>query len=461
MIRKKSFDLLKDPVKPLIFKLALPVMMSGFLRTSYSFIDMIFASRLGGVQVASVAFVAPLFIMIQALGVGLSTGGVSVIARFLGEGDSKKASAYASQLRYIILLIALIISVIGLFFSDSFLRSLGVSGDLLQQSAVYTQIRFFSIPFSLLIQLYMTFYKSQGKMTITTKLAFFGVLGNTLLNWLFISVLNQGIGGLAYATLLTMILQTIAIVWDYHRGDHSFNLLWRAEKTLLNFKIWKKLFKVGLPLSFSHGSSQFGFLLINTFIVPYGYQVVAAFAIGNQVNSLFFAPTSGVGQALIPLIAQNWGKKSLNRIKEAINTGMVFALLFGIFGAIVIQFIILPLGAFLAKGDEVIISHVINYIRLMGWTLIAWSVFQSLSGIFNGFQKTNVTMSISILRLWGLRIPGLLMFRYLLPAFAEYGVWYTMFFSNVITALMALLLYFLYIPKKIFRSMEISESELL
>lgn len=454
MKKKIKKNLLTDPVKPLLFKLALPVMISGLLRTSYSFVDMIFASRIGGLQVASVAFVAPLFIMIQALGVGLSNGGVSIIAKTLGEDNREKASSYASQLRYIILIFASLMMMIGIFFATAILRILGVTGDMLEQSSIYTQIRFFSIPLTLIIQLYMTLYKSQGKMAVTMYMAFLGVVVNTGLNALFVIVLDRGIGGLAYATLLTMIIQAVLIIIDYHRNAHDFDLTWISGKKIFDFQAWKDLFRVGMPLAFSQGSTSFGFLLVNSFIAPYGYQVVAAFAIGNQVNSLFFAPTAGVGQALTPLIAQNWGRKAMDRIKTAINTGMVFAVVFGFFGAVAIQIIIRPLGSFLAKGDEIIISHVLNYIRMMGWTLIAWSIFQSLSGIFNGFQKTKVTMGVNLLRLWGVRIPGLLAFRFLFLSFAEYGVWYTMFFSNVITALAALALFFVYIPKIISSGME-------
>lgn len=72
MKQKTNVDLIHDPIGTLIFKQTVPVILAGVLSTSYMFIDMIFASRLGGVQVASVAFVTPIFIMLQALATGLS-----------------------------------------------------------------------------------------------------------------------------------------------------------------------------------------------------------------------------------------------------------------------------------------------------------------------------------------------------------------------------------------------------
>lgn len=446
-MKKRNSDLLTDSVNDLLIKLATPLMVSGLLRMSYSFIDMIFASRLGGVQVASVALVAPLFLLVESFGLGLSSGGVSIIAKALGEDDSSKAAAYASQLRILILLFALLVSIPGVLFSNSIVEIFSAERDLHQNATLYTKIRFLSIPFAMSIELYSALYKSQGKMSITMILAFLGILCNIVFNGLFIGILKMGIGGLAFATLITMFIQAVYVLYDYHKADHSFSIYWIGKERFLDRELCGRLFHVGLPLVFALGSAQLGYLLINIIIVPYGYQVMAAFAIGNQVNTLLFEPATGLSQAMVPLIAQNWGRRAMERIRDIINRSMSFAIIFGVAGALLIQLIIDPLGTFLSKGDEVIISHVLNYIRMMGWTLIAWCIFQSLSGIFDGFQKTTVTMTISIIRLWCLRIPGLLAFRYLLPTLEEYGVWYTMVLSNVITALLALLTYLIYIPK--------------
>ena len=78
-------------------------MLAGLLTTSYGFVDMIFASRLGGVQVASVAFVTPLFVMLTAVVRGIARGGVSIIAKLIGQNERDQAAAYATLLRLLIM----------------------------------------------------------------------------------------------------------------------------------------------------------------------------------------------------------------------------------------------------------------------------------------------------------------------------------------------------------------------
>lgn len=449
-----SANLLNDPINSLLFKLSTPIMLAAVLRTSYDLNDIIFASRLGGLQVASVAFVGPLFLTLQAIGLGLSLGGVSIIAQNIGKGEREKASEYARELRLLTLLLGIIITLVGIFLSDGILNALGVSGDFFNQSAIYTKIRFLSIIFSLVFQLYMSFYNSQGKMKMSLYMTLVGLILNAILNALFIFKFDLGIAGLAYATLLTQIIQTIIITVIYHKEDHNFDLSFKIFTKKPNFSKWKKLLIVGLPLSFSLSGSQVGHLLINTFIVSFGYEVVAAFAIGNQINTMFWDPSTAIGQSIIPLLAQNWGNKALDRMKLIIKNGMIYTIIFSIIGAILIQIILRPAAGFLAKGDSLITEHVVNYIRLCGWAIIPYGMFQTLSGIFNSFQKTKSTMIITLIRLWGIRLPGILLLKTFMPWIEEYAIWITIPLSNVFTAIAAAILYYSYVPKKIFKPLE-------
>lgn len=445
-MKKPQADLLNEPIQTLIYKQTIPVMLVGMLSTSYMFIDMFFASRLGGVQVASIAFVTPIFVMLQALASGLSRGGVSIIAKLIGQGEKEEACAVATQLRLIVISLALIFSVAGILFMPFLLSLLGIDGELHAQALIYTQILFFSVPFSLASRLYMALFKSQGKMNITSRITLLGVVGNTALNSLAIFVFKMGIDGLAYASVLTRIIQSIVVISVFHKTHQDFEIKWRTPSSFNRHAIWFRLFKVGLPLSFSQASLHFGNLLINIIIVPYGYQVVAAFAIGNRINSLLFFPSKEIGQALVPLIAQNWGQKAMSRVREAVRRGIVFSIVFGIFAAFVLQAIKYPLGAFLTKGDQLTYGHVINYVGIAGWSVIAWAIFHTLQSIFNSFQKTSFTFIINLVRLWCIRIPGILLFRFLLPSVAEFGVWYTMFASNTLTLFFAVVYFAIKVP---------------
>lgn len=441
MLKNKKHNLDKDPITQLIVKMSAPVMLAGLLTTSYGFVDMVFASRLGGVQVASVAFVTPLFVLLTAVVVGISRGGVSIIAKQIGQDEREEAAAYATQLRILIIGVALFFSVSGVLFASPLLRLMQLSGGLFDQSLIYTRIMCFSLPANAIVALYMTLFASQGKMEIATQISLLGVISNVILNSVSIYVLNLGIDGLAYATLGTKFIEAAFIVWLYRRQKHDFAIRWRTGSAFNTRDINIHLLKVGMPLAFSRGSTHFGFLLINVLIIPFGYEVVAAFAIGNQINSLMFTPTRSIGQGVVPLIAHNWGANALPRVRQAIKVSLQYSLICGVVGGIFIYLVKFPLGRFLTNGDETIYNHVINYCGLVGWSVIAWSVFQMLQSIFDSFQKTTFTVWINLIRLWGVRIPGVLLTSALLPSLAEYGIWYTIFISNVLAMIFAIIFF--------------------
>ena len=439
-------DLHKDPIQKLIYKMTLPGMLTGLVMTSSSLVDMIFASQLGSVEVASIAFVAPMFIMIQALARGVIRGGISIIATLIGKGAREEAAAYAAQLRFQIMVLSVLFCTLGLLLLPVVLGAVGLSQELYNQSLIYSRILFLSIPVAMIQQLFDSFFRSQGKMAIVSKISIFGIVSNAVLNALFIFVLGFDIDGLAYASLLAAAIQMIVIVYLYQKETHDFELRWRTPKEFSKLAIWRRLLVVGLPLSFSQASAQFGFMVLNIFIVQYGHQAVAAFAIGNSIHSLLFTPAREIGNGLVPLIAQNWGRGSIDRVRESIKLGLIFSIVFGILAGVVIQLIKLPIALFLTKDDAVTYGHIINYVSLVGWTVIAWSIFHTLQGIFNSFQKTMFTFIVGLVRLWGLRIPGIILFYMYIPTLAEYGIWYTMFISNVITAIFASVYFALVIP---------------
>ena len=182
MRKNKKYNLDKDPIIGLIVKMTAPVMLAGLLTTSYGFVDMIFASRLGGVQVASVAFVSPLFVMLTAMVRGIARGGVSIIAKLIGQKKNDQAAAYATQLRLLIIAPRPVFSPFQASSLPPFCSGCyNFSGTLFDQSLIYTRIMCFSLPANAVIALYITLFVSQGKTEIATYVSLLSLASNVIM----------------------------------------------------------------------------------------------------------------------------------------------------------------------------------------------------------------------------------------------------------------------------------------
>ena len=71
--------------------LAVPILLGMGVHTIYNLADMYFIGRLGGQEIAAVAFNMPIFFLILGLTMGLGSGVTASIARYVGKKDKNKS----------------------------------------------------------------------------------------------------------------------------------------------------------------------------------------------------------------------------------------------------------------------------------------------------------------------------------------------------------------------------------
>jgi Na+-driven multidrug efflux pump len=79
-------------IAPLIFRLALPSIVSMLITSLYNMADTFFVSQLGTSAAGAVGVIFPLMALIQAYGMTFGVGGGSYISRLLGQKDRKRAT---------------------------------------------------------------------------------------------------------------------------------------------------------------------------------------------------------------------------------------------------------------------------------------------------------------------------------------------------------------------------------
>ena len=126
--RLSSF--LVDPSKAL-WRLAVPIMFGLGIHTLYNVIDMIFIGQLGGNAIAGVAFNMPIFFLMLGLTMGLGSGVTASIARFIGDEDKKSADNSAEHALAMAGCIAIIFTILGIYYGEKILIALGAEGEIL------------------------------------------------------------------------------------------------------------------------------------------------------------------------------------------------------------------------------------------------------------------------------------------------------------------------------------------
>src|SRR5690606_34340155 len=117
--------------------LSVPMILEMLLQSVFELADIFFVSRLGAEAVAAVGIVASLLVIVFAIGVGLTMAVTAMVARRIGEKESRAASATAFQGIVVAVLISAPLAIGGIVFTEDLMRLMGASDAVVELGATY------------------------------------------------------------------------------------------------------------------------------------------------------------------------------------------------------------------------------------------------------------------------------------------------------------------------------------
>ena len=85
------------PIRPLLYTMAVPLMLSLLIQSLYNIVDSFFVAKISEDAMTALSLVFPVQNFINAVGIGFGVGINAVIALYLGEGNEEKADKAATQ----------------------------------------------------------------------------------------------------------------------------------------------------------------------------------------------------------------------------------------------------------------------------------------------------------------------------------------------------------------------------
>ena len=185
-----------------------------------------------------------------------------------------------------------------------------------------------------------------------------------------------------------------------------------------------------------------GFIILNSFIQSYGTNTVAAYGMVNRISGLLNIPPGGIGSAITSIIGQNIGNRNIDRVKETFFKASIIVVIMSIIIAIISFFKINEiLGFFIdAPIESKLMIQANSYMKYTLLTLVMLNMFFIYQGLFQGSGNSKYSMFIDVVRLWGIRIPLLFLFKYMTD-FGVTGIWLAMSISNVLVTIIAQFIY--------------------
>ncbi|MFI3237051.1 MAG: MATE family efflux transporter [Lachnospiraceae bacterium] len=454
MNMKKKVNILEDKLDSVIWIIIIPIIATNLIDGIYGIIDSLFVANIGSMAVASVTFVGPIQDTLSAVGTGLAFAGCGLIAQYIGAGDEKRARRMIGHVFVIGTIVGFVVSAFTFFFSEFVLIRAGITDALIADAKLYLELTSWSVCFNFIIIIYLAIERAQGNTKHAMTINFYSLALKLVFCYLFTILYDGGIAGIGYATVLAKGI--CAVICIFCMISKKNDRLLKLEEYAITASHTKILLITAIPLIMEKSLVAYGFVITNKYVLEFGEAVLAAYGVTNKVNSVFFKSVTAFGYGLAVIVGQNVGAKNIDRARAAVRKTMLYSVLVAI---LALAFLI-PMRPYIASlfidSSEETYQHIINAMGIYTASIIPWGITECVLGIFQGTGYTMYNLTISLVRIYVLRVPVVIILSQPFWGLGEFGIWYAMLISNTLCAFFSLSMYFL-LRKKVFNHLFISK----
>lgn len=210
---EKKFNTMS--IGSLVLHLGVPAMLAQFFNVLYSIVDRIFVGNINGVgdlALASIGVCAPVLTAISAFANMVGVGGSAIMSISLGRGDKKTAQKTINNAMLMLVIISVIVTIISIIFKRQLLFFLGCSENIYSYANKYFTIYILGTIFALCSLGMNQFILAQGYARQGMISVIIGALTNVMLDFVFVYILNKGISGAAYATVISQFCSCAYVI---------------------------------------------------------------------------------------------------------------------------------------------------------------------------------------------------------------------------------------------------------
>lgn len=329
------------------------------------------------------------------------------------------------------LIVAGLLTALLFGFTEPILHLLGARGDTLGLCAEYANVIALGAVFQLLATGFVPFIRNMGGATVAMIAMILGFATNIVLDYTFVWVLNQGMAGAAWATIIGQAVTMIVAV--------IFFLVKKSSLRLPGFRelcsLWKEVLKVSLSPFGLTFSPTITMLLMNRFLLLYGgEQAVAVYGCIGYITSILYLLLQGVGDGSQPLISQYYGEDDQSSVRATRKLAYLTATVITVVCMVGVYLARAKVGVLFGASPEAN-AGVIQYLPFFLATLLFLAFVRITTSYFYAMEKN----ALSYLLVYAEPVGTLLMLLILPPMLKLTGVWLAVPIVQFITFVIAMI----------------------
>lgn len=416
---------------------SLPMLFGNVLQNLYNWVDSIIVGNyLGYKALAAVNIAFPIMFILTSVILGLTMATSIMISQYAGANDEKMIKRTIGTTTIFLGGAAIIIALIGVFFSKSFLLLVNTPAEIIQDAQGYLIIIMAGVIFTFGYNMTSAVLRGLGDSFTPTIFLIISTVLNALLDIVFIIGLgpipSMGVSGAALATVIAQGVSYILSMVYLSKKGHLISF--KLSELRFDRKIMLKILSLGVPSAVQQFIVSSGLLALSGIINSFGADVIAGFGAGSKIDSFAMLPAMTLSMAASTVTGQCIGAGHKDKVKEVFKNGAILSIAISSATILFVYTLGRP-SLYLFTQETKVIDIGINYLRIVSLAYIFLGLNFLFAGILRGAGEIWVNTMITVLIFYGIRVP-LAAYLSNKPEFGSSGIWISIALSFTIGCLL-------------------------
>ena len=381
------------PIGKLLVNMALPLVISMLVQALYNVVDSIYVSRISESAVTALSLAFPIQNLLIGCATGVGVGVNSLLSKSLGEQNYERANRTAGNGFLLSCLFSIGFVIFGLFFARPFFATQTTVAETLDGGSMYLAIVtigsigiFIEILFARLLQASGNAFQS---MITQATGAIINIVLDPILIFGWFGLPAMGLAGAALATVIGQwIAACLAMGLNLKHNKELKDLKRHHAKP--DGQVIRSILSIGVPSIIMVGIGSVMNFGINQILQGFSETATGVFGIYFKLQSFFFMPLFGINNAVISIVAFNYGARNPDRMVKTVKTAALAGLAIMLTGLAAFQLIPEVLLSLFDPSAE-FLAMAVRALRTISWCfpvaavcIILGSTFQALgTGIYS------------------------------------------------------------------------------
>ena len=396
-------NMLQGPLLGSIIVYTIPIILTSLLQLLFNAADLVVVGRFcGSISVAAVGATGAITNLLVNFFIGLSVGAGVTVAHGLGGHEDDVVHHTVHTAMPTALVSGVILTVIGVAFSETFLRMMGTPDNVLPLSAVYMKIYFTGVTFTMVYNFCAAILRAVGDTK--SPLIFLTIAGvvNVILNVVFVYFFNMNVAGVALATTISQAISAALVVLALMKRNDACKLVLRQ------MRFYKpqltKMLRIGLPAGIQSSLFSISNVLIQSSVNSFGDVLMSGNAAAANIEGFVYVSLNAFHQTAVNFIGQNAGAKQYSRVYKTLWICLGCVTVVGLtLGTLVWSVGRQLLSIYITDSAEAI-SYGMVRIAYICLPYFVCGLMDVSTGALRGMGSSLEPMIISVLGICGLRI---------------------------------------------------------